>query len=158
MKHVVNILRVELGCTILWAAILAALFETGLLEAGYYAGNGMAEYLIDLAAVVMMIVFVPFSLKLLSFRRIKAMFVDCDEAAACRIYRHWSEVRMALLAVMLWSDICFYYLTMDNTGLMCALVAVLGLCFCVPSVDKLIYETGWKAQDGGNVTDKKGKE
>lgn len=154
MKHVVNILRVELGGILLWAVLLVVFFETDLLATGYYAGDGGAEYVINLAAILMLIIFLPFSLKLLSFRRIKAMFKNEDEATVCRIYRHWSEVRLALLAVMLWSDICFYYLTLNDTGFMCALIAVLGLCFCFPSEGKLIYETGWDARNDECVKDK----
>lgn len=141
-----------------WAAALAVLFETGVWPAGYYAGDGMAEYVMNLTSVLTVIAFVPFSLKLMSFKWVKARFGQGDEAAACRAYRRWSEVRMALLAVTLWSNVSFYYLTQDNTGLMCALIAVVCFCFCIPSADKLMYETGLKSPDAQHGTDKQGRE
>lgn len=158
MKRVVNRLRVEMALVFAWAAVLAVLFETGVLSVGYYAGDGLAEYIMNLTSVLMVIVFVPFSLKLMSFRWVKAQFGRGDEAVVCRAYRRWSEVRMALLAVTMWSNVSFYYLTLDNTGLMCALIAVVCFCFCIPSVDKLVYETGLGLPDMPQGKDNQGRE
>ncbi len=158
MKRIVNILRAEMAFVFVWAAVLVTLFETGVWSAGYYAGDDMAEYVMNLTSVLTVIVFVPFALKLMNFRWVKSMFGQEDETATCRSYRRWSEVRLALLAVTLWSNISFYYLTLHNTGLMCALIAMVCFCFCVPSVDRLVYETGIKLPDTKCRTDKQGKE
>lgn len=155
MKHVVNILRIEFCLAFLWAAVIVLLFEADGLEAGDYVEDGMATYCINLAGILMMLVSLPFALKLMTFRRVKSRFETGDEAVTLRAYRRWSEVRIALLSATMWCNICFYYLTQTNTGCMCALIAVLGLCFCFPSVDKLVYETGMKGSGCGSATDKK---
>lgn len=151
MEQTIRRLRVEIGFVFLWAAVLVGLFEWDVLDAGYYSGDGRAEYFMNLVGILMIFIFVPFSLKLMSFNRVKASFNVGDANKVCRAYCRWSEIRMALLAVTMWSNICFYYLTQDNTGFLCALIVLLGLCFCFPSADKLTYETGLKIQDGNTL-------
>jgi hypothetical protein len=72
-------------------------------------------------------------------------------------YKRWSEVRMAMLAVTGWTNIVFYYLTLDSTGSICALITALALCFCWPSREKFENETGLELNHDGVKTENQRK-
>ena len=97
-------------------------------------GNELADYYINLTGIIMVIVLVPMALKMMSFRVVKSSYsVDFPQRSGLK-YKRWSEVRMAMLAVTGWTNIVFYYLTLDSTGSICALITALALCFCWPVI------------------------
>lgn len=147
MKKMIRILQLEWVAIYVWAFILVALFELEVFPVGEMAGNAVAEYYLSLAGIAMMVVLVPMSLKLMTFRMVKASFAK-DEVSARSGYKRWSEVRMAMLAVAGWSNLGFYYLTLNSTSSFCALIVALALLFCRPSRDKFEGETGlvWKKE------------
>mgnify|MGYP000069627356 FL=1 len=99
----------------------------------------------------MVIVLVPMALKMMSFRVVKSSYSVGSPQRSGLKYKRWSEVRMAMLAVTGWTNIVFYYLTLDSTGSICALIAALALCFCWPSREKFENETGLELNHDGGV-------
>lgn len=140
-------MQLEWAGIYMWAFILIALFEFEVFPVGEVAGNAVAEYYLSLAGIAMIIIMVPMSLKLMSFRMVKASFAK-NGMSVCSGYRRWSEIRMAMLAVAGWSNLVFYYLTLNPTASVCALIVALALLFCWPSGDKFEGETGqeWKKE------------
>ncbi len=105
----------------------------------------------------MVIVLVPMALKMMSFRVVKSSYsVDFPQRSGLK-YKRWSEVRMAMLAVTGWTNIVFYYLTLDSTGSICALITALALCFCWPSREKFENETGLELNHDGVKTENQRK-
>ena len=95
----------------------------------------------------MVIVLVPMALKMMSFRVVKSSYsVDFPQRSGLK-YKRWSEVLMAMLAV----------LTLDSTGSICALITALALCFCWPSREKFENETGLELNHDGVKTENQRK-
>lgn len=142
-EKIVKTLRIEMAAVLLWAILLIALFETEVLPSGWAVGQAAAEYYMSMTGVMMLLILVPVALKLFSFRFVRRVFSGTDVVMLPRRYRFWSEIRLAMLAVTGWINLTFYYLTLDTSCAFCALVALLALCFCWPSAEKLEHETGW---------------
>ncbi len=158
MENVIKKLRIEFYLVFVGAFVLAGLFELDVWTPGWAAvGNERADYYVNLTGIIMVIVLVPAALKVMSFRTVKSSFsTNFPEQSALR-YKRWSEVRMAMLAVTGWANIVFYYLTLDSTGAICALITALALCFCRPSREKFAEETGLEPNHDGVEAGNQGK-
>lgn len=141
MKRQIRRLQIEFAFIFVWALVLVVLFECDWLPKGIFAGDVRAEYYMNVAGVVLLIVMVPLALKLLSLRSVRAALAQAGGNALPHRYRLWSEVRLAMLAVTGWYNLTFYYLTMNTSGSFCAAVAALALCFCWPDEYKAQIET-----------------
>ena len=132
-------LKIEYG--LFWMIILLQilLFELEVLPQGTLVGDGMMEYIMQLSGIVMMIAFIPLSLKMFSIA-LKKYISGVSLADALPRYARWSEIRLALLLATVVFNISVYYTIMDTTGLMCAGMAVLAALFCVPGADKIMQE------------------
>ncbi|MCD8317791.1 MAG: hypothetical protein LUC45_02545 [Paraprevotella sp.] len=151
----IKILRLEFSFVFLWAAVLLVLFESGIWPSGELADDAAVCYNLSVVGIFMVIILIPMSLKLMSLRTVKASFAAEDSAIVERNYRRWCEIRMAILAVTGWTNLVFYYLTLDSTGGFCALITALALCFCWPSQDKFVYETLSLSDGKGPEAEKK---
>ncbi len=133
------------------------LFELDVWTAGWAVGNEQAVYYVKLAGTAMVVVLVPLALKVMSFGAVKSSCSAGSPGQSVLRYRRWSEARMAMLAVTGWANIVFYYLTLDSTCSVCALMAALALCFCWPSRERLESETGLESNHGGAGSGNRGK-
>ena len=55
-------------------------------------------------------------------------------------YRRWSEIRLGLLVVPILTNLSFYYLTLNTTGLFCAAMSLIASLFCVPTRKRIWNE------------------
>ena len=139
ISQMVRVLQVEYA--VLWILALGVVLcnELGLFVEGHFAGDGLMEYILQTVGILLVIGLIPFSLRLFSLSLVKRI-QQLPLEEAMKSYRRWSEIRLALLAVPVLINLSFYYLTLNTTGLFCAVMALLASLFCVPSRKRLMTE------------------
>ena len=139
IQRMVRVLQMEYA--LLWILTLGVVlcYELGLFMEGAYAGDAMMEYVLQTAGILLVIGLIPFSLRLFSLSLVKRI-QTLPLAEAMKSYRRWSEIRLALLVVPVLINLSFYYLTLNTTGLFCAVMALLASLFCVPGYKRVISE------------------
>lgn len=106
---------------------------------GMYAENIRISYLTETIGILLAASSVPLALKLFSWVLTKKIDT-VSLPRALRLYFQWSGVRLLVLEIAVIVNFCIYYLTLSNTGLLCALIALTASLFCVPSEKRLREE------------------
>ena len=141
-EQIKRILKLQVvGFILVWALplIYALLHEMGVMPQGTLADDAQMEYIIQTMGILMTIVFIPFALRIFNLNLVKRI-KELPLQQALKSYRIWSDVRLALLLVPALINLQFYYLTLDNTGLFCACMALIASLFCVPSESRIKNE------------------
>ena len=115
------------------------LYETGVCNKGFHAGNIQLEYILQCVGILLTIGLIPFALRIFNLNLVKRIREYPLERALAS-YNLWSDVRLCLLAVPAILNLSFYYLTMNTTGLFCGAMAMLASLFCVPSESRIKNE------------------
>ena len=139
IQQLVRVLTLEYALLWVLAIGLVLCYETGLFTEGQYAGDARMEYVLQSVGILMVIGLIPFSLRLFSLSLVKRI-QTLPLTEAMKSYRRWSEIRIALLAVPVLINLSFYYLTLNTTGLFCAMMALIASLFCVPTESRLLNE------------------
>lgn len=137
-----RILHQQIGGFIaVWAlpVLLAFLYETDVLPKGLYAGDSRTDYILQNIGILLTIGMIPFALRIFSLHLVKRV-KELPLLQALKSYRLWSDIRLCLLFVPAFLNIQFYYLTLNTTGLFCALMALIATLFCVPSRNRILNE------------------
>lgn len=138
-KPVVKQLYVQYILFWLLPILILIAFETGMLDSGFYAGDGRMEYMLETISILITIVCVPLALKLFSVVLIKRIDEVNLEQALNR-YVRWSGVRLLILEVAAVFNLVIYYLLLTNVGILCAGIAVTASLFCWPGEQRLREE------------------
>lgn len=136
IKRIIRRLWTEYVVVWLLAIGLFALNETGVLEEGGLAHDGRTSYVLQTATVLLTLCLIPVSLKMFSMaleKRVRPLPLP----EALRAYLRWSEIRLALLAVVVMIGLTVYYSTLSSIGGLCALVGLLATLFCLPGEARL---------------------
>ena len=111
--------------------VLVILYETGIMTEGDYAG--------DARGILLTVGLIPLSLRLFSLSLVKCVkLLSLPDALSS--YRRWSEIRLGLLVVPVLTNLSFYYLTLNTTGLFCAAMSLIASLFCVPTRKRIWNE------------------
>ncbi|MCD8235571.1 MAG: hypothetical protein LUD00_02720 [Prevotellaceae bacterium] len=136
IKELLKQLKIEL--LVAWM-IVASCFvagETGLIPNGEYAVDERMSFILGIACITLTLVGVPLALKLFTLNTTRGLRrCNFDEALAS--YHLWSCIRMAMLLVCICFNAVVYYLTLDNRGLLCALISLAVTFYCWPTKDKI---------------------
>ena len=131
------------------------IYETGMLEEGDLAHDGQMCYIVQTLTVILALCLIPVSLKMYhqavhSERMMppKEMqdSVSSNEPTVTlstkqlNRYRHWNEVRLALLAVVALVGMSVYYVTLSSIGGLCALMGLVATFFCLPTRQRIKEE------------------
>jgi hypothetical protein len=141
-EQIKRILKWQIVAFILvWALplVYALLHEAGVLSQGALAGDARMEYIFQTIGILMTIVLIPFALRIFNLNLVKRI-QELPLQQALKSYRIWADVRLALLVVPALINLQFYYLTLNNTGLFCAAMALIASLFCVPSESRIKNE------------------
>lgn len=138
-KRIAKQLSVEYALLWIISFALVIIFEAGLLPYGQFADDPRMGYVIETLAVLLAIALIPLSLNLFRIALVKRIR-QYALADALKAYRAWSRVRLGLLAVIAFGGIVVYYLTMNNIGGLCALMALTASFFCWPGEKRLMQE------------------
>ena len=139
VKRLTNNLQIEYVIFIISALAFCEDYEFGWLQEGEYAADVRMQYILETIGIVVATCLVPLSLKSFGWvmeKKIKR----APLASAIRLYRRMGEVRLALLAIVVFVNIYVYYATLDNIGGLCALIGVTASLFCLPSAKKIESE------------------
>ena len=131
----------QLEYVLVWALplVLVALYETGVMTEGAYAGDVRTDYILQAVGILLAVGLIPLSLRLFSLSLVKHV-KQLALPEALKSYRRWSEVRIGMLLVPVLVNLSFYYLTMNTTGVMCAMMALIASLFCVPTHKRMLDE------------------
>lgn len=124
-----------------WALPFLIVFcgEYGGDWVGAFADNVRMCYFTETVGILLAASCVPLALKLFSWVLTKKIdVVSFPEALS--LYFSWSSVRLLILELAILVNIFTYYLTLSNTGLLCALIALTASLFCVPGEKRLRKE------------------
>lgn len=113
--------------------------EAGASWTGWYAGDVRMEYTLETAVILLTIVCVPLSLKLFAW----VMERQIDPSGfrrALRLYTWWSTVRSLLLLLPALCGFVGYGLLLSTACLLCGLIALVAMLFCVPGTQRLQRE------------------
>lgn len=136
-----TLFKLKIEYALLWALplLIIILGECDMEWVGLYADNARVSYVSETVGILMVASCVPVALKLFSWVLIRKIdMVSFPEAL--KLYFVWSSVRLLMLEVALIINILTYYLTLSNTGLLCALIALTASLFCIPSEKRLREE------------------
>ena len=139
VKKLARVLKTEYGMFILLPVLLSIFYELDWLPAGYYAHDARMQYILGTTGILLALAFVPLSLKLFNFapvKRIKEMPLE----QAVRRYKTCCSLRIGMLGAVVLSNVVFYYLTLQNTGLLCAFIGLVASFFCIPGENRIRQE------------------
>lgn len=139
IKQLLLCLQLEFALLWLLPLLLVVFYEAGWLTEGIYADDVRMNYILQTLGILLAIGLIPFSLRLFSMSLVKYVR-SLSLPEALKSYRRWSEVRIGLLLVAVLVNLSFYYLTMDNTGILCAVMALIASLFCVPTRKRMLDE------------------
>lgn len=140
--------KLRIGYIIFWAIpfVIVIGCEYGINWVGIYADNFRVSYLTETIGILLTASCVPLSLKL--FSRVLVKKIDVVSfPEALRLYLKWSSVRLCILELAILVNIFTYYLTLSNTGLLCAFIALTASLFCVPGEKRLREELHINKED-----------
>ena len=126
--------------------VLVILYETGIMTEGNYAGDTRMDYILQTIGILLTVGLIPLSLRLFSLSLVKRV-KQLSLPYALSSYRRWSEIRLGLLVVPVLTNLSFYYLTLNTTGLFCAALSLIASLFCVPTRKRVWDELDlWKEE------------
>lgn len=129
--------------------LLVTLYETGIMAEGVYAGDARMDYILQSVGILLTVGLIPLSLRLFSLSLAKHV-KQLSLPEALKSYRRWSEVRIGMLLVPVLVNLSFYYLTLNNTGILCAMMALIASLFCVPTRRRMLDELDLVKGEGEN--------
>lgn len=139
LNHLLRVLRIQYGLFILIPLLIVVAFETGFFYEGLYAVDEGMQYVLGTSGILLTIALIPGSLKLFS-TIMEKYNNDLPLPDAMKLYEKWSGIRLLLLEIVFICGVFIYYLTLNNLGALCALIAVIASFFCLPSKNKVKTE------------------
>jgi hypothetical protein len=139
IKQLLQWLQLEYVLVWVLPLVLVALYETGVMTEGVYAGDVRMDYILQTVGILLVVGLIPLSLRLFSLSLVKHV-KQLTLPEALKSYRRWSEVRIGMLLVPVLVNLSFYYLTMNTTGVMCAMMALIASLFCIPTRKRMLDE------------------
>lgn len=152
-KKIRQLLRcLQLEYALMWALplLLVLLYETGVMAEGAYAGDARMDYVLQTVGILLAVGLIPLSLRLFSLSLVKHV-KQLSLPDALKSYRRWSEVRTGMLLVPVLVNLSFYYLTLNNTGVLCAMMALIASLFCIPTRKRMLDELDLVKEENGGV-------
>ena len=136
INRLLKTLKIEFLASWLIAIVAAVMGQVDIIPNGIVQPHSNAEFKLNTMVIILTVVGVPTSLKLFSLNTTKGLRrMNNDEAL--RSYHVWSTVRMAVLTADAILGFVAYYLSLNVTGLLCALVAMATTFYCWPVEHKI---------------------
>lgn len=136
INKLVKTLKIEILVAWLIAVATVAIGQVDFIPNGLVPPHTNAEFKLNFFVIILTVVGVPTALKLFSLNTTKGLRrMNNDEAL--RSYHVWSIVRMVILCADAVLGFVAYYLTLNVTGALCALVALAITFYCWPTGQKI---------------------
>lgn len=125
-----------------WSLLCAALFvslvfESDLLVVGILTDSKQFEFVLTACMELFTIGSVPFALKLFKIKKV----ADSLAGGSPRSLLKWGLVRMALLGILLFVNVVFYYLFMQVAFGYMAIILLISMLFVYPGRSRCLNET-----------------
>ncbi len=121
------------------AILLVVLYQSEVILEGAYAADFGMQYILETIGIITTIALLPLSLKLFSIKLNKEI-KEAGFENALKLYKQWSTIRLMILAFLTYLNIIIYYMTLNNIGGLCALMALTASIFCLPGEKKIREE------------------
>lgn len=125
--------RLSVVYTALW--LIPALLLP-FLDSGLWADNVRLCYLAETITILLTALCIPVALKLFAWALDKRVNT-CSTLQALKRYRCWSLLRLLLIGLPEVCGFATYAFCLSYTGLLCALICLVALLFCIPSQKNL---------------------
>lgn len=136
MKEVRKALLIALLAPVIGVSVLAAFFETGILEAGVFTSRHTAEFGILSVMELLTLGGLFLALRLFKFGKVRRALREHKAAALLK----WGLVRIALLDLLLVGNTLFYYLFMATPFGYMAIITLICTAFVYPTPDRCYYD------------------
>lgn len=126
-----RLLRLQLLAYLVVVALIALLYESGILTEGALVTDTMAgtQMLAQMWMIVFALVGIPLALKLFHLKYVSDR-LTADESRADRELLRWGSLRLALIGLPMVADaLCYYLFGADVRFFYLALIEALALCF-----------------------------
>lgn len=154
-------LRIEYFALLAVSLLIVLLYECGVWEKGLLAQDPQTEYAAQTLGIILTMGLIPLAIK--GFVTIlKKRILPLPAQEALKPYLLWSEVRIALLWVVVIISLPVYYGSSD-IGLYCAIVGALASLYCFPTKTLIKRELEgdedkWSQEEAGAKNEKKEEE
>lgn len=133
---ILKMLKAELAVAWIIFGIVMLLGETGIITNGTILPNTQEEFTMNCCSIMSTLFIIPLSMKLFTLNTTKGLRrMNKDEALD--FYHMWSGVRLALITAVMAFNATAYYITLNNTGVLCAVICLCITFLCWPSRSKL---------------------
>lgn len=126
------------------AAVIALLFECGILAKGSVTDNGHI-YIMQIVGVMSALAMIPLALG--GFKKMMDRIEDRPFESRLKIYVICSWLRIAAFFIVVEYGIVLYYLINDDIGLYCAVIGAICSMFCFPTKGAIEYDLDWDDRD-----------
>lgn len=116
IKKIVRRLWMEYLLVWLLSLGIVVLYETGVMEEGTWAHDGRICYVLQTVTILLTLCLIPVSLKMFSAVLNKRVLPLENAESKLLSYLHWSEVRLALMAIVALIGLSVYYTTLSSIG------------------------------------------
>ncbi len=138
IKSLVRVLWIELVVAWLLAVVALVLGQLDVIPNGIFVGEEYVtdEFALRMVCIMTTLVSVPLSFKLFSLNTTRGLRrLDNDEALAS--YHLWSAIRLLMMVCPAVLNIVGYYLVIDTSYVLCAVIALASTGLCIPSDNKV---------------------
>ena len=139
IKRIIMYLKAVYVCCWALPLLVGIASEAGTPWVGTYASNVRAVFGGETLVILLTVLCVPLSLKLFAWvlaGRIDRVGIE----QALHLYLVWNVVRAFLLFLPALAGFVGYYLLLSDKCLLCALIALVAMLFCVPGEKRLRNE------------------
>ena len=141
MRKTRMIILVEMCASIFLAAVVAILFECGMIVPGALSPNTQCVFVLTTVMQLLTIGSIPLALYLFRIPYIHRQLTANASNASSALLR-WGSVRMLLLCVPMIVNVILYYLTsMTVSFAYLAVILAVSLAFIYPSEQRCAFET-----------------
>lgn len=141
MRKTRMIILVEMCASIFLAAVVAILFEFGMIVPGALSPNTQCVFVLTTVMQLLTIGSIPLVLYLFRIPHIHRQLTANASNASSALLR-WGSVRMLLLCVPMIVNVILYYLTsMTVSFAYLAVILAVSLAFIYPSERRCAFET-----------------
>lgn len=139
IQRIVRLLSIVFSLLWLTPILLLGLYELLPGQNLLWADNVRACYVAETITILLTALCVPLALKLFAWA-LTHRINPCSTEQALKRYRCWSLLRLLLLWMPVVSGMLTYFLFTSYSGLLCALIALVGTLFCRPSQKTLTQQ------------------
>ena len=115
IRQLLRYLQIEYVAVWVLPLLLVALYETGVMTEGAYAGDVRMDYVLQTVGILLAVGLIPLSLRLFSLSLVKNV-KQRSLPEALKSYRRWSEIRTGMLVVPVLVNLSFLLSDSEQHG------------------------------------------